>query len=273
MSLRVALWDRPPADVLTTEIAKTNAFAVEHHAPAQCTAQVLQDEVDIALVSTYMALQAADGFDALPGVGVSAWQYPFARLLWDQGLHDFPETVAYPRTAVQERFTARVILHEHYGADPSFVAVDTEDPAELQAHSADAALLVGEAGAHYDAGSAFAMDLGREWYELTNYPMVWGVFVMKRGRPTTALVEQFMEIGKAATEHRADWIQAHLPSDALRTFYEDDLRTGIGRLERASLTDLRTYLFYYNVTDEIPDMPFVSEDPDSESESEEAAEA
>jgi hypothetical protein len=116
------------------------------------------------------------------------------------------------------------------------------------------------------------MDLGREWYELTNYPMVWGLFVMKRGRATTALVEAMMAAGQHAKAHRADWIEQENPPEALREFYTDDLRTGIGRLERASLTDFRTYLFYYNVADEIPDMPFVSEDPDSAREEDDDAE-
>lgn len=264
MPTRIAIWDRPPAQVLATSLQEQDAsFAIERHAPEVCTALAMKGKVDVALVPTYLALQGHDGFDAIPGIGLSSWQYPFARLVWKDGLSSFPETVAYPRTHVTERFVARVILHEHYGVDPSFTPVDTDDPASLHRSSADAGLLVGPQGAAYDAGEAFTMDLGREWYELTNYPMVWGLFVTKRGEATTSLVEALMAAGKQATEHRDDWITSAAPPQHLREFYTEDLRTGIGRLERASLTDFRTYLFYYNVSDEIPDMPFVSEDPDA----------
>ena len=270
MPTRIALWDDAPAHALIEGLLAQEAdVAIERHPPEVCTARVMQDDVDVALVPTYLALQGHDGFDALPGMGLSSWQYPFARLVWGGGLQSFPETVAYPRTRVTERFVARVVLHEHYGIDPDFIAVDTEDPAELHHSDADAALIVGPQGAQYDPGEAFAMDLGREWYELTNYPMVWGLFVMKRGRATTALVETMMAARKHAKANRADWVENENPPEALREFYTDDLRTGIGRLERASLTDFRTYLFYYNVADEIPDMPFVSEDPDSQHEDEE----
>lgn len=264
MPTRIALWDDAPAHALIRGLlAQEIDLSIERHPPEVCTARLLQDDVDLALVPTYLALQGHDGFDALPGIGLSAWQYPFARLVWSGGLQAFPETVAYPRSRVTERFVARVVLHEHYGVDPEFVAVDTSDPAALHASDTDAALIVGTAGAQYDAGDAFAMDLGREWYELTNYPMVWGLFVMKRGAATTALVEAMTAAAHHSKAHRADWVDDEDPPAALREFYTDDLRTGIGRLERASLTDFRTYLFYYNVADEIPDMPFVSEDPDS----------
>ena len=274
MPTRIALWDDAPAHALIGGLLAQDDvdFAIERHRPEVCTARVMQDEVDIALVPTYLALQGHDGFDAVPGMGLSSWQYPFARLVWSGGLQAFPETVAYPRSRVTERFVARVVMHEHYGVDPEFIAVDTDDPAALHQTDADAALIVGPQGAQYDAGDAFTMDLGREWYELTNYPMVWGLFVMKRGRATTALVEAMMAAGTHAKAHRADWIKQEDPPEALREFYTDDLRTGIGRLERASLTDFRTYLFYYNVADEIPDMPFVSEDPDSAREEDDDAE-
>ena len=265
MATRIALWDDAPAHALIGGLLAQDEvdIEIERCKPEVCTARVLQDEADLALVPTYLALQGHDGFDALPGMGLSSWQYPFARLVWGGGLQSFPETVAYPRSRLTERFIARVVMHEHYGVDPEFVAIDTDDPAALQQADADAALVVGPQGARHDTGDAFAMDLGREWYELTNYPMVWGLFVMKRGQATTALVEAMIAAGKHAEAHRADWIEQEDPPEALHEFYTDDLRTGIGRLERASLTDFRTYLFYYNVADEIPDMPFVSEDPDS----------
>lgn len=267
MPTRIALWNDAPAHALISGLLAQEAdFAIERHPPEVCTARVMQGKVDLALVPTYLALQGHDGFDAIPGMGLSAWQYPFARLVWGGGLSSFPETIAYPRTRVTERFVARVVLHEHYGVDPDFIAVDTDDPAALHHSDADAALIVGPQGAQYDVGDAFAMDLGREWYELTNYPMVWGLFVMKRGHATTALVEAMIAAGEHAKADRADWIADENPPEALRAFYTEDLRTGIGRLERASLTDFRTYLFYYNVADEIPDMPFVSEDPDSQRE-------
>ena len=51
------------------------------------------------------------------------------------------------------------------------------------------------------------------------------------------------------------WIQAREMMPALHSFYAKDLRLHFDDLATAGLTAFRHYLYYYNVTDDIPDLP------------------
>jgi len=269
--MRLAIWNYPAAEFLVsgfTSGAVESPFEIERHPPEECAARFVQDEVDVALLPTTMALQAYDDIDAIPTVGLVSWKYPHARLAWEGGLHDFPETIAYNRRHAQEQFVARVVMHEHYKVDPEFIAYDGRAPQELIETPEEAALLVGP-GVPTLQTEGFSMDLGREWYELTNYPMVWGLLVTRRDRADNALIEIMIENAKAAEAHRDVWVQAQETPANLNAFYSEDLRIRIDRLGIASLTELRTYLFYYDVMDEIPDVPFASREEDEDEEEKE----
>jgi predicted solute-binding protein len=198
-------------------------------------------------------------------VGLVSWQYPYARLAWSGGLHDFPETIAYDRRVAQERLVARIILHEHYKVDPTFVPYDPRPPEELLDTEEDAALLVGP-DVPFLKPDTFTIDIGREWYELANYPMVWGLYVTKRDQSTDEMIEALIASGEAADENRDVWVQAQETTATLNEFYREDLRTGLDKLAIASLTEFRQYMFYYDVTEDIPDLPLVYLDEDEEEE-------
>lgn len=261
----LSIWNTPPAEFLVSGLtsgAVDHPFSIKRFRPEVCAARLVEGATDVALLPTMLALQASDAIDVVPSVSLVAWKYPFARLAWMGGLHDFPETVAYDRRVAQERLLARIILKEHYGKEPTFIPHDNASPRTLLDADADAALLVGPNVPALQI-DAFTMDIGQQWYELTAYPMVWGLFVTRRGELTDAVTETLIAGGEAADEHRSVWAQANETSGKLRTFYTEDVRTGLGKLATASLTEFRQYLFYYDVTDEIPDLPFVYLDEDT----------
>lgn len=257
--MKLAIWDLPPAEFLVsgfTSGATSNPFDILRYRPEECARRLIQGEVDIALLPSTLALQAADSVDVIPSVGLVSWKYPYARLVWSGGLHDYPKTVAYDRRVSQERFVARVIMQEHYGEEPAFVPYDGLSPRALLDTEEDAALLVGNDVPAMEVDT-FSMDIGREWYELTNYPMVWGLFVMRRDQATDEITEALVDGRKAAEENRDVWVMAQETSARLGEFYRENLRSALDRLAIASLTELRQYMFYYDLTDEVPDLPFV----------------
>jgi predicted solute-binding protein len=115
----------------------------------------------------------------------------------------------------------------------------------------------------------FTIDIGQEWYELSNYPMVWGMYVTKRDRADEEIIEPLIASARAAEENRDVWVQAQETSKALNAFYREDLRTGLDKIAIASLTEFRKYLFYYDVTEDVPDLPFVFLDDEEEEQEEE----
>ncbi|PSQ64745.1 MAG: hypothetical protein BRD32_05315 [Bacteroidetes bacterium QH_2_64_74] len=266
----LAIWDYPPAEFLVsgfTSGAVSNPFQIKRHRPEECAALLVEDEVDVALMPSMLALQASNALDIIPSVGLVSWRYPYARLVWSGGLHDFPETIAYDRRVVQERLVTRIILHEHYQVDPTFVPYDQRPPKKLIETDEDAALMVGPEVPSLQP-DPFTIDIGREWYELSNYPMVWGMYATKRDRATDETIEALIASGEAADENRDVWVQAQETTASLNEFYREDLRTGLDKLAIASLTEFRKYLFYYDVTEDIPDLPFVYLDEEEEEEDE-----
>ena len=256
--MRLAIWDSLPAEFLVsgfTSGAVDNPFEIERHPPAECAARFAREEIDLALLPTMVALQVSDAIDVVPSVGLVSWSYPFARLAWKEGLEDLPQTVAFNPNDVQERFLARVILQEHYGEESEFVEYKDHGPSELLETDEDAALLVGPDVPTMPV-EGFTMDVGREWYELANYPMVWGLICARQGEISSDIIEALIACVEASEEHRDMWVQSQEPPAALDEFYHDDLRLRLDRLAIASLTEFRTYLFYYDVFSDIPDIPF-----------------
>lgn len=268
--MELAIWDYPPAEFLVSGFTSgvvDNPFQIKRYRPEECAALLVEEEVDVALLPTMLALQASGAIDVIPSVGLVSWQYPYARLAWRGGFHDFPETIAYDRRIAQERVVTRVVLQEHYQVEPDFVPYEDRAPQELLDTDEDAALLVGPEVPSLQIES-FTVDVGREWYELANYPMVWGLFVTKRDRATEEIIEALIASAEAADENRSVWVQAQETTATLNEFYREDLRTGLDKLAIASLTEFRKYLFYYDVTEDIPDLPFVYLDEDEEEEAE-----
>jgi len=182
-------------------------------------------------------------------------------------LWSFPSgTIRRPRFWCPD--SRRGLSNEHYGVDPTFVPYDGREPKELLDTEEDAALLVGPNVPSLQT-EPFTIDIGQEWYELSNYPMVWGMYVTKRDRADEAIIEPLIASARAAEENRDVWVQAQETTEALNAFYREDLRTGLDKLAIASLTEFRKYLFYYDVTEDVPDLPFVFLDDDEEEEQEE----
>ena len=59
--------------------------------------------------------------------------------------------------------------------------------------------------------------------------------------------------GRTAEQQQS--LQAREMPPALHTFYTEGLRLRLDDLATASLTEFRQYLYYYNVTEDLPELP------------------
>ncbi len=254
--MHLALWDIPPVDFLDA-VLKAEAVSVpleiERKDAQTCTELLLQELVDVALLPSLVVLSNTEVFDVLPGVALSTWKYPYARLVLRGGMESV-ETVAYARQDTQEALVARIILREHYDKNPTFVPLDAVTPEGLLHAEQDASLVVGP-NAPLLQTPHMALNLGQEWFELANYPMVWGLFATLKDAAAPVMVEMLLRTARVAEQQRPMWVQAQEMPPLLHTFYSEHLRLRLDDLAMASLTQFRDYLYYYNVTDEIPELP------------------
>ena len=238
--MQVALWDFPVADCLEAA-ARTLPCEIERHDGATCRALLREQQVDIALVPMYYALTAGTDLVILPGGAVSSWGYPYSRLQLNTTLHDV-QTFRCARENFQEALMARIILKEHYGVDAS----------PIDEGRSDAQLLVGPESLAL-VGDPSALDLGQEWYELLQYPMVWALYTCAPGAATPAMVSTLRTLTKRAEEIAHTWGEQADP--VVSYFFRNSLRLRLDDLAMAGLAGIQEYLYYYGVKEEMGELP------------------
>lgn len=221
---------------------------------------LLKGGADVALVPTLTVLRHLSDVDVLPGVALSMWDYPFARIVLRQGLDTPAKTLAVDPAAAQEAFLAHLLLSEHYGFTPQIVPVTRPDLGALDAY--DAVLLTGDA-VPLTATDHVALDIGQEWYELTNYPLPWGLFVTRKDAAIPPWRRALLDAVQTWEEQQALWLRAREMPEVLHSFFAEHLRFRFDDLAIAALTELRDYLFQRGALDEVADLP-IADLPDEE---------
>ena len=258
--MNVAVWNLPPADLLTTGMTsgeQSHRFAVESLTPIECERALLESRVDLALLTTMSILQHHQDLDVVPAVALSTWRYPFAKLAISHDLSQGVRRVVFNPDFEQERVLAAVVLHEHYRMEPEFVAAKgSAADAGTNAADVDAYLHVG-ADVPTQNLEGRVLDLGQEWFELANYPMTWGLFAARKGTLATEAIREVRDAVRDSERRRKVWLQAQETSEDLHEFYSESMRFRLDDLCLAGLTELRQYLFYYDVVDDVREIPFV----------------
>ena len=254
----VAVWDDLPLELFSGEEGRSGSPGV-HFQPVSrrdAASRLFAGSVDAALLPTLSVLQNTDAFDVLPAVAFSSWNYPYARLSLRGGLGGKMSSLAFETGADQEALIARIILREHYQARVSVQEVAAGDPKDIFDADADAHVFVSSDAWRVES-DRFEMDLGREWYELANYPMVWGVFAMLKDASEPGHIVALRE-AIAAAEDGKERVAAGLKDPVLEAFVRDHLRLRLDNLAIASLTEFCNYVYYYGAVPDFATVPFVS---------------
>lgn len=266
--MTLAIWNYPPAEFLVSGFTSGGVTApveIRRGTIPECVAWLAHGDVDAALLPTLYVFRESEALDVLPTVALSTWSYPYARLVLRGGLSKAPDRVIYNPAWEQEAFLARLILKEHYRMTPAFVPLEGAGVDVLLAAEADAVVVAGADVPFRGPADALVLDLGQEWSELANYPMVWGLIACRKGEATPALIRAVRDNARAADRQRSIWVRAQETSTEMHTFYREDLRIQLDDLATAGLTEYSQYLFYYEVLSEITVVPFAFlEDEDDE---------
>ncbi len=268
--MTIAVWNLPPADLITSAFSsgkREDRCDVQRLAVPDCERALLEGEVDVALLPALSVLKHKDDVEVVPAAALSTWKYPFARLVIDHDLGETVRTVAHNPDYEQERLLVEIILREHYKMEPDFSAYPDAGADDLLATEADAKLIVG-ANVPSMSLDGRVLDLGQEWFELAAYPMTWGLFAARKGELDPVTIRAIRDGVLASEQQKKVWIRAHETSEALHAFYAHELRFRLDDLCIAGLTEFRQFLFYYDVVDDVREVPFVFL-PDEETENDE----
>ncbi len=237
--MHLALWDIPPSRCLQ---AAASDVLVERTSAEEALRLLEAHQVDVALLPSQTVLCQPGTFSVLPGVALASWSYPWAAIVLRcelAGVH----SVAYPVTCTQEAFMARTVLREHYGLAPRFVPKSEEE--DLHYAGEDASLVVGE---DLPVPGRQVLDLGQEWFELAQYPMVWGLFATLRDAATPGMARSVVELVQAAEDVAVRWGNQE-EAARVRHFYAESVRLRLDNLARAGLTSFADFLYFDGVVE------------------------
>lgn len=249
--MKVAVWSHLPQALFSTS-GEDSEVRFVRVPMGEAANRLREGAFDVALVPTLTVMQQADDFDVFPAVGFSSWDYPYARLHPTRGLSAPMHTLVHEGAHEMTVLVARIVLREHYGTN---VEVVQPDDAGAGGVTGDVTLVMTEA---IEAGAedSASLDVGREWFELAAYPMVWGLFVALKGEATPAAIVALRDAVNAAEARVAG--AAESVDAATQDFLENQARLRVDDLAVASLTEFSNYVYFYGALPEYPSVPFVS---------------
>ena len=183
--MKIAVWKNPVTYPVFKGLSDTFGNNVYQTSREQLTTDLQNGTAQVALIPADIALANPDEFDVIPAVAVSTWNNPFAVLTVDALRSGGTLGVMHGVEGRLSALLAAIVLKEHYGT----IAALNERVSLPEEVAPDALITIpleGEIG--QTDNTAVVMDLGQEWYELSNYPFVWAVFVTRKGEASPSVI-------------------------------------------------------------------------------------
>lgn len=151
-------------------------------APTTLNTKFLQGELDITPISSIEYARHAGECFILPDVSIAADGKVLSILL----VSKYPinkleaKTVALTSSSATSIGLLKILLKINYGINANYITMPPNLDTMLE--KADAALLIGDDALRYGLGyqDGYVYDLGELWKEMTGYPMVYALWVMKQ---------------------------------------------------------------------------------------------
>jgi chorismate dehydratase len=153
-------------------------------APSRLADDLRAGSIDIGLIPIIEYLRAgappnARRYRIIPDISISS----HGAVLSIQLLSHVPipaiRSVALDASSRTSQALVQILLAEKYGVSPAFTSCPpTIDPRSIDT---DAVLLIGDAALKHIGTTAYALDLGAEWHELTGLPFVYACWVAREG--------------------------------------------------------------------------------------------
>lgn len=192
--------------------------------PAILNQKLSSGELDIAPVSSFEYLQNKDKYQYLDGISISSKIEADSVLFFcDLEFWTKPEKVIHVTNKSATSINLlKIILKELYKFDLSKIQFESFDENKRY----DAKLLIGdEALKENKAQYEEVIDLGAKWYELTNLPMVFGLWTVNKNSELYQNQELFKFINAKFLELRNKGFNEFYPDMIIEAFK----RTGLNR--------------------------------------------
>jgi chorismate dehydratase len=154
-------------------------FELDFRVPAGCADQLASGAADIGIVPSFELTR--QDLEVIPGAGIACHGPVRSILLVSSKPAAEIRTLAADSSSRTSVELARVILARKYGVSPEVFSHPPDLDGMLR--KADAALIIGDPALHIEPALLpyHVYDLGAEWVEMTDLPMVFAVWAARPG--------------------------------------------------------------------------------------------
>jgi len=213
-------------------------FDLLFRVPAECADMVATGAADIGIIPSFELIGRELG--VVPGVGIACRGAVRSILLVSTRPADEIRTLAADASSRTSVALARIILARRYGVEPAIVT-RAPDLAAMLSH-ADAALIIGDPALHIDPETLpfHVYDLGREWMEMTGFPMVFAVWAGARHFLTPDVVSAFQNscaFGLRSLDRivAEEAVARGFAADLVRRYLGEHIVSELGEAERQGM--------------------------------------
>ena len=153
--------------------------ALTYAVPSRLAQMLRSDELDVANVSIFEALQNP-GLVIIPGISISAYGAVKSVRLFSRVPLPEIQTVALDTSSLTSNALLQILLKEQFGLSPRYVHHAPDLDAMLSQY--DAGLIIGDLKLFDLLPGTTVYDLGRGWFDLTGLPFVYACWLAREDR-------------------------------------------------------------------------------------------
>jgi chorismate dehydratase len=220
------------------------------------SAEKLRDGVvDLGFIPAIEYARRKEIWNLVPGLCLSARQsLKSLQLFFRKGLKGI-NSIAVDVHAQSETILLKILMREKYLMNPEYIPMEPDLDQMLA--RADAALLTGQAAMKNCKTNRNRLDLGEEWYDLTNLPYVIGFWAGRQFTIKPDDVEAIKKsyalgsrnIEKICKNYSQDWAFYH-------DFLSRDLSYSFSEDVNDGLMEYYNFAFFFGFIEHIPDLHF-----------------
>ncbi len=191
---------------LFEDLGESSPVKVLYEVPSLLPKMLESGIVQAIMVSSIEALRSP-GRKVARGVCIGTQQEVLSVRVFSKVPPQEIKTLAQDQSSMTSNALAKIILRENYNVDPS--AEPMPPNLELMLAQHDACILIGDNGMREQGEGLYILDLGLEWFKLTNLPFVWAMWL--GDDKLTPELAHWLSKAEEAGQERMDAIAADAP--------------------------------------------------------------
>ena len=218
---------------------KSAMFSIRFDVPSKCAALLHEQSIDVGMIPSIEYLRGHESYRIAPDLGIVSAGPVASVALFSQKPVGQIRSIAADTSSRTSNALLRILCHERFGIDPTFVPMPPDVPKMLR--GCDAALLIGDPALFLDhaASGLLKVDLGEEWTAMTTLPFVWAFWAGRPGVLSAAHVAalQAARDGGVADSDRIGAEYCGRERAAFcQSYLRENIRYTLGEGERAGLS-------------------------------------